>query len=84
MSRILLTGAAGEIGSLLRGGLRRPGRTLRLADLVPLEPGPGEEALTVDLRDPVYGVAVAQVTSPRRRVPVVAGPGGDGLIVAFG
>jgi nucleoside-diphosphate-sugar epimerase len=50
--RILMTGAAGKVGTLLRPRLARQGRTLRLSDLVPLEPGPGEEAVTADLTDP--------------------------------
>ena len=49
--RILMTGAAGKVGTLLRPRLAREGRTLRLSDLQPLEPGPGEEAVTADLND---------------------------------
>jgi uronate dehydrogenase len=41
--RILITGAGGRIGRMLRARLRRDGRTLRLADLGPqAEPGDGE------------------------------------------
>jgi uronate dehydrogenase len=43
---ILITGASGRIGSMLRTRLARPGRTLRLLDVVPpppLVPPPGAE-----------------------------------------
>jgi uronate dehydrogenase len=56
VSIIVITGAAGVVGTMLRPRLARPGRTLRLLDLVPLVPitaGPGEEqclqAETTDL-----------------------------------
>ncbi|WP_336204882.1 NAD-dependent epimerase/dehydratase family protein [Nonomuraea sp. LPB2021202275-12-8] len=49
--RILMTGAAGKVGTLLRPRLARDGRTLRLSDLQPLEPGPGEELVLADLVD---------------------------------
>jgi uronate dehydrogenase len=42
---ILMTGAAGRIGTMLRPRLARPGRTLRLLDIAPLTAGPGEEAV---------------------------------------
>ncbi|WP_378787026.1 NAD-dependent epimerase/dehydratase family protein [Nonomuraea fastidiosa] len=50
--RILMTGAAGKVGKLLRPRLAREGRTLRLSDIHPVEPGPGEEWVTADLADP--------------------------------
>lgn len=50
--RILITGAAGQVGTLLRPLLARPGRQLRLTDLVPLTPGEGEEFVRADLNDP--------------------------------
>ncbi|MFE3449254.1 NAD-dependent epimerase/dehydratase family protein [Nonomuraea sp. NPDC059194] len=49
--RILVTGAAGKVGTLLRPLLAREGRTLRLSDVVPLEAGPGEEVVVADLTD---------------------------------
>ncbi len=50
--RLLLTGAAGRLGSQLRRGLAPLSRSLRLADVVPITgPGPNEEALTFDLAD---------------------------------
>jgi len=49
--RILMTGAAGKVGALLRPRLARDGRTLRLSDLLPVRPGPGEEFVAADLAD---------------------------------
>jgi NADP-dependent aldehyde dehydrogenase len=52
--RVLITGATGTIGGFLRTRLPRPGRTLRLLDVVPPpEPGPGEavEVLTGSITD---------------------------------
>jgi uronate dehydrogenase len=50
---ILITGAAGGMGTMLRSRLARPGRVLRLLDVVPLAqpPGPGEEAVTASVTD---------------------------------
>ena len=45
MPIVLITGAAGQIGAMLRPRLARPGRTLRLLDTAPLAAGPGEEAI---------------------------------------
>lgn len=52
MSTILITGAAGQIGTMLRTRLSRPGRVLRLLDVAPLDPaGPGEEVITASVTD---------------------------------
>jgi uronate dehydrogenase len=50
---ILITGAAGRIGTMLRSQLARPGRVLRLLDIAPLAqpPGPGEESVTASVTD---------------------------------
>jgi uronate dehydrogenase len=48
---ILITGAAGQIGTMLRPRLAQPGRTLRLLDTAPLTAGPGEEAVTASVTD---------------------------------
>jgi uronate dehydrogenase len=48
---IVITGAAGLIGSMLRPRLARPGRTLRLLDVAPLDAGPGEEAIRASVTD---------------------------------
>lgn len=55
--RVLVTGAGGRIGRMLRGRLARPGRVLRLVDLAgqaPAEPGEPVELLTGDLTDPGF------------------------------
>jgi nucleoside-diphosphate-sugar epimerase len=51
MSTILITGAAGGVGTLLRPRLAKPGRTLRLLDLAELTPGEGEEVITGSVTD---------------------------------
>jgi len=60
---ILITGAQGSIGSMLRTSLRRPGRHLRLLDrspLAPLEPGEKAELITGSFLDPaIIGAASA-------------------------
>lgn len=48
---ILITGAAGRIGTMLRPRLARPGRTLRLLDTSPLAAGAAEEAVTASVTD---------------------------------
>jgi uronate dehydrogenase len=50
--RILVTGAAGKIGSMLRPRLAGPGRTLRLLDVARLDPGPDEEFVEGSVSDP--------------------------------
>ena len=59
-STVLLTGAAGRIGSMLRPRLARPDRVLRLLDVAPLPPGLApaglpsagtEEAVTASVTD---------------------------------
>lgn len=50
--RILITGAAGRIGRVLRAGLKGRYDLLRLSDIVPLgEAGPGEDLINSDIRD---------------------------------
>jgi uronate dehydrogenase len=51
---ILITGAQGSIGSMLRHSLRQPGRRLRLLDLqplAPLEPDENAELITGSFLD---------------------------------
>ena len=53
MKRILITGAAGQIGIALRQGLRGSYPLIRLLDVAPLGAAEkGEEVLTADIRDP--------------------------------
>src|SRR5689334_14269655 len=53
LNRLLVTGASGNMGRVLRPLLRREGRILRLADLAePADPQPGEEVIAFDLTDP--------------------------------
>jgi uronate dehydrogenase len=52
VQRVLITGAAGRIGSMLSPRLVRPGRVLRLLDLDPIAPPAGAEAVVADLTDP--------------------------------
>ena len=50
--RVLITGAAGNIGRTLRTQLQRRYALLRLTDIAPQAPaGAGEEVATVDIRD---------------------------------
>ena len=51
MPTILMTGAAGLIGTMLRTRLAQPGRTLRLLDVAPMTAGPGEEAIQASVTD---------------------------------
>jgi uronate dehydrogenase len=60
MPTILITGAAGHVGSMLRPRLARPGRTLRLLDIAPLAPGPGEEVIRGSVTDMAAMTAACQ------------------------
>lgn len=52
MKRLLVTGAAGGLGRVLRDRLAPMAATLRLADIVPIaDPRPNEEIVTCDLAD---------------------------------
>jgi hypothetical protein len=51
VSVIVITGAAGLVGSMLRPRLARPERTLRVLDIAPLLAGPGEEAIQASVTD---------------------------------
>ena len=50
MERLLITGAAGRIGEVLRSGLRGTAGTMRLMDVTQLEAGEGEEVVQGDVR----------------------------------
>jgi uronate dehydrogenase len=59
--RILITGAAGRLGSQLRSGLAPLAKTIRVADRVPLGPlGPHEEEAIFDLADMEATIAATQ------------------------
>lgn len=49
--RVLITGSAGVVGTLMRPRLRRPGRLLRLLDLAPQTASAGEEVMTGSVTD---------------------------------
>jgi uronate dehydrogenase len=49
--RVLITGAAGGMGTLLRPRLTQPDRVLRLLDVAPLPPGDGVEVITASVTD---------------------------------
>jgi uronate dehydrogenase len=51
MAVVVITGAAGLVGSMLRPRLARPDRTLRVLDIAPLTAGPGEEAIAASVTD---------------------------------
>jgi hypothetical protein len=51
VSTILITGAAGHIGSMLRPRLARPGRVLRLLDVAAMTAGPDEEVVRGSVTD---------------------------------
>jgi uronate dehydrogenase len=61
---VLLTGAAGRIGTVLRGGLPERGFALRCLDVVPIvETRPGEEHVVADVADLAAMVDATQDTS---------------------
>ncbi|GAA4007391.1 NAD(P)-dependent oxidoreductase [Allokutzneria multivorans] len=49
--RILLTGAAGGVGTLMRARLAKPGRVLRLLDIAALSAGESEEVVRASVTD---------------------------------
>jgi nucleoside-diphosphate-sugar epimerase len=51
VSTILITGAAGGVGGILRPRLAKPGRTLRLLDLAEMTPDAGEEVIQGSITD---------------------------------
>ena len=55
MSVVVITGAAGLVGSMLRPRLARPGRTLRVLDIAPLTAG------RTGLRSALVAMALAAV-----------------------
>jgi uronate dehydrogenase len=61
LKRILLTGAAGGLGTVLRKPLRAMAQHLRLSDRKrPLEPAPGEEIVACDVADAAAVLALTR------------------------
>lgn len=74
MNRILITGAAGNIGRTLRDGLRGRYAALRLSDIAPMDPArPGEEIARADLTN------LAEVEAVMHGVDCVVHLGGISL-----
>lgn len=72
---VLLTGAVGRIGAVLRGGLPERGWALRSLDVVPVpDPRPGEEHVVADVTDPA---AMAEAVSGATAVVHLAGVSGE-------
>ena len=67
MSVVLLTGAAGRIGTLLRGGLPERGWAVRCLDVVPMaDERPGEEQVVADVTDLAAPVSRTTLTEAGR------------------
>jgi nucleoside-diphosphate-sugar epimerase len=77
LSTVLITGAAGGVGTLMRPRLARPGRVLRLLDIAPLEPGPGEEFVRASVTD------LAALTEAFRGAEAVLHLGGRSVEAAW-
>jgi len=50
VERLVVTGAAGTIGTVMRSGLAGQAGVLRLTDIAPLQAGPGDEVVQGDIR----------------------------------
>jgi uronate dehydrogenase len=73
--RVLITGAAGAIGTALRNGLRSEWRKLRLTDARPVaDRAPNEECIVADISD---RAAVERMMDCVAAVVHLAGVGGD-------
>jgi uronate dehydrogenase len=73
--RVLITGAAGAIGTALRNGLRSEWRKLRLTDARPVaDRAPNEECIVADISD---RAAVERMMDGVAAVVHLAGVGGD-------
>jgi uronate dehydrogenase len=73
--RVLITGAAGAIGTALRDGLRAEWRHLRLIDAKPIaKPTPNEECIVADIAD---RAAIERMMQGVAAVVHLAGVGGD-------
>ncbi len=73
--RVLITGAAGAIGTALRNGLRADWRHLRLTDIRPIaDPANNEETFVTDIGD---RAALERMMQGVRAVVYMTGVGGD-------
>ena len=73
--RVLITGAAGAIGTALRNGLRADWRQLRLTDNRPIaNPTPNEECIIADVAD---RAAIERMMQGVAAVVYMTGVGGD-------
>src|SRR5271169_6087230 len=73
--RVLITGAAGAIGTALRNGLRADWRHLRLTDVRPIaDPTPNEECIVADISD---RAAIERMMEGVAAVVYMTGVGGD-------
>ena len=73
--RVLITGAAGAIGTALRNGLQNAWANLRLTDARPIQnPGNNEEAIVADVSD---RVAVEKLMVGVKAVVHLTGVGGE-------
>lgn len=73
--RVLITGAAGAIGSALRTGLRAEYYRLRLTDVKPIaDPESNEECITADIGD---RAAIERMMQDVAAIVHLAGVGGD-------
>src|SRR5271170_5175690 len=73
--RVLITGAAGAIGTALRDGLRAQWRHLRLTDARPVaNPTPNEQCIVSDIAD---RAAIERMMEGVSAVVHLAGVGGD-------
>jgi uronate dehydrogenase len=78
---VLLTGAAGRIGTVLRGGLPERGWAVRSLDVVPVpDPRPGEEHVVADVTDPA---AMAEAVSGASAVVHLGGLSGESTWAAI-
>src|SRR3712207_2609990 len=78
---VLLTGAVGRIGAVLRGGLPERGWAVRSLDVVPVpDPRPGEEHVVADVTDPA---AMAEAVSGASAVVHLAGVSGESTWAAI-
>ncbi len=75
MGPVLVTGAAGRIGTVLRGGLPERGWAVRSLDVVPVpDERPGEEQVVADVTDLA---AVVDATQGASAVVHLAGISGE-------